>query len=76
VTDLRVISAEPLGVDIIEVLRRALEKAEAGELSSVAIAMVYRDGCTGASWSSAPSLALLLGSVARLSHILARKMDA
>lgn len=67
---LTAIDAEPLGGEIIERLEEALEKARAGELSSVAVCVVYRDGSTGNSWSTAPSLALLIASAARLQHRL------
>jgi hypothetical protein len=73
--DLRVFEAEPLGTDIIETLEAVLERARAGEFSSIAIAYVYRDGCIGSRSSSAPSRPLLLGSVARLSYLLAQDMD-
>lgn len=72
---LRVLDAEPIGADVVEALRTALDKAEAGELSSVAIAVVYRDGVTGRFISKPPSLGLLLGSVTRLAHLISRQMD-
>lgn len=73
--DLRVIEAEPVGPDVVEHLEEALEQARKGELSSVAIATVYRDGTTSRAWSSAPSLSLLIGSVARLEAALIREAD-
>lgn len=72
---LRVIEAEPAGSEIIERLEEALEKARAGELSSIAIATVYRDGCVGKSWSSPPNASLLIGSIARLQAALIRTAD-
>ena len=53
--DVRVLDAEPLGTDTIAKLGEALEKAKAGQLSSVAIAVVYRDGTCGRSWSPTSS---------------------
>jgi hypothetical protein len=71
--DLRVIEAEPIGEDVITTLREVLAKAETGELSSVAITVVYRNGCTGSAWSARPSAGLQLGSVALLQWRLAEK---
>lgn len=68
--DLRAIEPEPLGEAVIPLLEEALRLARAGELSSVAVALVHRDGCTQSLWSEPPSVGLLLGSV----HILAHKI--
>ena len=73
--DLHVIPAEPVGTDIIERLEEALSKARAGEVSSVAIALVYRDGCIEGSWSAPPSHGLLLGSVNRLAYRINQVLD-
>lgn len=73
--NLKVIDAEPVGEDVAAKLQEALEKANAGELSSVAVAVVYRDGTCGSSWSSAPSLSCLIGAVTRLQHSLIRDAD-
>jgi hypothetical protein len=70
VPDLLVIDSEPQGADIIERLKEALEEAEAGNLSSVAISCVYRDGTTQSVWSDAPSMGLLIAAVTRLQHDL------
>lgn len=70
--DLHVIEAEPEANDIAEKLRAALADAEAGRLSSIAIAVVYRDGATGNSWSKMPSIGTLVGSVALLQARLQR----
>jgi hypothetical protein len=67
---LKVLDAEPVGADAVEKLEDALTKAKAGELSSVAIAVVYRDGTSGRAWSAAPSLSCLIGAVARLQSAL------
>ncbi len=60
----------PAGPDAVEILRGALEKAERGELGSVAIACVYRTGETDHAHSRADALATLIGAVARLQHDL------
>ncbi len=67
---LRVLEAEPIAEDVIAKLEEALERAKLGELSSVAIAVVYRSGCSGQSWSQCQSLPALIGSVATLNHKL------
>ena len=74
-SELEVINAEPLGDDIVGKFEEALERARAGELSSAAIAVVYRDGSTGSSWSKPSSLGLLLGSVTRLQSRLLKLFD-
>jgi hypothetical protein len=66
--DVRVLDAEPCGTDTVKKLEEALEKAKAGQLSSVAIAVVYRDGTCGRSWSTAPNLSCIIGSIARLQY--------
>lgn len=73
--ELRVIESVPVSDDLIATIEGVLEKAKAGELSSVAIASVYRDGNTGWSWSDPPSVGTLLGSVNRLAHRLNLLMD-
>ena len=72
--DLHVIEAEPPGEDVLAKLRETLAEAEAGNLSSVAIAVVYRDGSTGSAWSSPPSAGLQLGSVTALQARLAKRI--
>lgn len=67
---LRAIDAEPLGDDVIATLEEALAKAKAGDLSSVGLVVVYRDGTTGRAWSKAPSVTLLAGAAARLQYAL------
>lgn len=66
--ELRVLDAEPPGQGVVERLEEALEKARAGEISSIALAVVYRDGSVSGSWSDAPNRMLLLGSLSRLAY--------
>lgn len=73
--ELRVINAEPLGESIIPLLEQALEQARAGELSSVALAKVYRDGSGGHAYSHAPSAGLLIGTITRMQAALIRFAD-
>jgi glycogen debranching enzyme len=74
-SDLHIITAEPRGEDVVELLEEALAQAKAGEFSSIAFAGVYRNGCTQQAWSSAPSVSLLLGSVSRLEYRLNQFID-
>ena len=73
--DLEVIEPESVSPDLIETIERVLEKAKAGEVSSVAIAVVYRDGATSTTWSTPPSFATLLGAVAHLGFRMSHKKD-
>jgi len=75
-TKLKVIDAEPIGVDVVATLESVLERAREGRISSVAIAMVYRDGSTNRTWSKSPSLSALVGAVARLLAALIRMADS
>lgn len=70
--DVKVIDAEPLGTDVIAKLEEALDFARKGQISSVGLAVVYRDGSTGTSWSQAPSVGLLIAAATRLQHRLLR----
>lgn len=74
--ELRKIDAEPLGTQVVERLEETMAAAKRGELSSVAIAVVYRDGSTGTCWSEAPSIGLLIASTTRLQHRLLTIGDA
>lgn len=73
--ELKVLSAEPVGEDVIEKLEEVLAAARENRISSVAIATVERDGTANRCWSTAPSLSLLIGSVARLEAALIRRAD-
>jgi hypothetical protein len=76
VAELRVLDAEPApSPDIIERLTEVCKEVEDDKVSSVAVAVVYRDGTTGKSWSTAPSLSLLIGAVERLKAALVRTAD-
>lgn len=66
--DLHVIEPEGVSPDLITTLESVLERAREGDLSSVAIAYVYRDGTIGRTWSTPPCFGALLGAVSRLAH--------
>lgn len=72
---LTALTPEPLGGNVIGTLDRALEMAEKGEVSSVAVAIVLRDGRCQALWSDAPSTGTLLGSISRLAHKINLEID-
>jgi len=74
-TDLTVIEPEPHSEAVVPALERALEMARAGDVSSVAIAIVLRDGTSDAIWSDAPNMVTLIGATARLSHKLHLDVD-
>jgi hypothetical protein len=76
VADLIAIEAEDQAADIIDTLERVLEKARAGELSSVAVALVYRNGSVGHRRSALPSFPVMVGALNRLIHKLNLDMDA
>lgn len=73
--DLHVLETEPIGEDVVAKLEEALSEAREGKLSSVGIALVYRDGSTNWCHSKAKSVATLVGAVSRLHAALVRKMD-
>jgi hypothetical protein len=74
--DLRVIDAEPPGKAVVKVLKDALARARKGEISSVAIAVVERDGAANWQWSYAPNNSTLIGSIERMKADLIRDADA
>lgn len=72
--ELREITSEPRGANIVAMLEEMIELANKDELSSVAVAFVHRDGCTGQRWSHLPSIATMIGSVATLQHRLIERL--
>jgi hypothetical protein len=70
--ELRVLDAEPVSSDVVCRLEEALGFAREGRISSVAIALVYRDGTSGQCWSNAPSLSCLIGAVERMKYGIIR----
>lgn len=74
-TELAVLDPEPASANVIETLEEALAEARAGRVSSVGVAIVYRDGVAGASWSDLPSRAAMLGAVWRLGHKINLEAD-
>jgi hypothetical protein len=71
---LGVITAEPVSPDIVRFLELALDMAKSGELSSIALSYVFRDGSPGRGWSSPPSTGALIGSVAITQALLTNSM--
>lgn len=59
---------------MLKVLDDVRERIERGELSSIAVAMVSREGSTAQVWSKLPSIGTMLGSVSVLHHRLIDKL--
>jgi hypothetical protein len=74
-SELRVLSAEPLGEDVIQLFEDALARAKRGEISSAAVGIVFRDGTTQTAWSRPPSQGLLIGCVSHLMWRLNKRLD-
>lgn len=74
-TQLRPIDAISPAADVIDVLERALLKAHAGEFSSVAIGVVYRDGSISHMRSSAPSFPCQIAALHRCAHRMQLDLD-
>jgi hypothetical protein len=65
--------AEPaVSPDVADRLTEICEAVQNDRVSSVAIAVVYRDGSTGTCYSAPPSVGLLIAAVTRLQHRLLR----
>lgn len=70
------IPCAPLGKSIEERLQELMDDCKAGKLSSLAFAVVYRDGSTGDGWSALHSRATMIGAVDILkARLLATHME-
>lgn len=67
------LDAEPPAVGAVAMLQEMLRRVKQGEISSLAIAAVLRDGSGEQDWTYAPSAAALIGSVAVLQHQLIKE---
>lgn len=56
--------------DMKRMLGEMLEQVEAGEISSIAIAVVHRDGCTGSSYSPQTNVGTQIDALEWLKHRL------
>jgi hypothetical protein len=61
--------------DVVDVLERALLKAHAGEFSSIAIGLVYRDGSISHMRSAAPSFPCQIAALHRCAHRMQLDLD-
>jgi hypothetical protein len=61
--------------DVIERLTEICDWVRDDKVSSVAIAVVHRDGSTSTCWSTPPHYAALIGAVERLKYRLVRALD-
>lgn len=64
--EIHTIDNQPAGLTIGESLQQLQELHEAGKLSAVAFALVYRDGTSGHGWSKLHSRVTMIGSVSLL----------
>jgi hypothetical protein len=72
--DLVPIDSEPPNTeDVVAKLEEFLAEARKGQISSVAIAVVYRDGSSGRAWSKRHSETAMIGSVGLLHHALSER---
>jgi hypothetical protein len=67
------ISCEPVGESIGELIADIQAAHSKGEVSSLAIAIVYRDGSTTQAFSTLPNTATMLGALERLKCKILRK---
>lgn len=65
---LHVIDSAPPCEDTVRVLEEMLERAKVGDLSSVAVATVHRDGSVGSIWSEVHNLGCMAGAIARMQY--------
>lgn len=72
--ELRVIDAIPPGKDLSDYLEHVTEKVANGEVSAMAVALVYRDGSTGSGYSHLSNTATMVGSLEALKSKLIRDM--
>jgi hypothetical protein len=63
---LTVIEAQPTGEGIVELLAEVAAAAEAGKVSSIACAVVYRDGSPDWVVSDLPCISTMLGTIDRM----------
>jgi hypothetical protein len=66
----------PVPPDVIGKMTTICEWVQHDKVSSLAIAVVHRDGSVSTTWSSPCALVTLLGAVERLKHRLNVEMDA
>lgn len=67
------ITCEPPGAGIEELLDQLREAHASGELSAIAVAVVYRDGSTGSLTSPTPSYATMIGALDLARHRMLMK---
>ena len=70
------LEAEPPAVGAIGLLEDLLEQVKQGMISSLAVAVVFRDGSGDQHWTFAPSTMALIGSADVLVHrLIAEALD-
>ena len=73
--ELREITCEPPIGNVAERLAELQVEIDAGLISAIAFAVVYRDGCTGQGHSFLHSRATMIGALARLQYRLLKEGD-
>jgi hypothetical protein len=69
------IDSQTIAPDLIEQVDELRRQIMAGEVSSFAAAIVYKDGCSGSIRTKAPSSGLLIGSLTRVIYRLNKELD-
>ena len=64
----------PVSPAVAELLNELTQWVEDGKVSSLAVAVVHRDGSTSTGWSSPATLATLVGAVERVKYRLIEAM--
>ena len=72
---IQLIPDTPPPANVVEMLEEYLTRAKAGEFSSVALALVDREGRGITDWTERPNLCALRGSAARLLHRLCGEIN-
>ena len=72
---LEVIDAEPIGTKVIEVLELAMEMARTGQLSSISVVGIVRDGAPYWNYSDAPNTSALIGASERMKFEIISETD-
>jgi hypothetical protein len=62
------IQLEPANAGVVECIGEALGLAATGQVSTIAIIIIQRDGCPRFSHSAIHNYSMMVGAIARLQH--------